>query len=114
MPEIPPFKFNASANYDWDETLSFKAELIASDAWTNYDFENGEQELDAYGILNLKVAKKWGDFEVTVGVDNVFDKTYAVSNTYNDLILLPTVGNNEVMLMNEPGRYFYTNLKYTF
>jgi len=26
------------------------------------------------------------------------------------LILLPTVGNNEVMLMNEPGRYFYTNL----
>ena len=114
MPEIPPFKFNAAANYDFDETLSVRAELIASDAWTNFDYENGEQELDAYGILNLKGSKQWGDFELTVGVDNVFDKTYAVSNTYNDLILLPTVGNNEVMLMNEPGRYFYTNLKYTF
>ena len=114
MPEIPPFKFNAAANYDWDDTLNFRAELIASDAWTNFDYENGEQELDAYGILNLKGAKRWGDFELTVGVDNLFDTTYAVSNTYNDLILLPTAANNYVMLMNEPGRYFYTNLKYTF
>jgi len=114
MPEIPPFKFNAAAIYDYDDTLSFKAELIASDSWTNFDYENGEQELDAYGILNLKGSKQWGGFELTLGVDNLFDKTYAVSNTYNDLILLPTIGNNEVMLMNEPGRYFYTNLKYTF
>jgi iron complex outermembrane receptor protein len=114
MPEIPPFKFNAAANYDWDETLNFRAELIASDTWSNYDYENGEQEIDAYGILNLKGAKQWGNFELTVGVDNVFDTTYAVSNTYNDLILLPTGTNDVVMLMNEPGRYFYTNLKYTF
>ncbi len=115
MPEIPPFKFNAAANYDWDETLSFRAEVIASDAWTDYDYENGEQELDAYGILNLKGAKKWGNFELTVGIDNLFDTTYAVSNTYKDLILLPTVAEDDnIMLMNEPGRYFYTNLKYTF
>jgi iron complex outermembrane receptor protein len=114
MPEIPPLKFNAAANYDFDETLSVRAELIASDDWTNFDAENGEQELDAYGVLNLKGSKTWGDLELTVGVDNVFDKTYAVSNTYNDLILLPTAGNNYVMLMNEPGRYFYTNLKYSF
>jgi iron complex outermembrane receptor protein len=115
MPEIPPFKFNAAANYDWDDTLNFRAELIASDDWTNIDYENGEQELDAYAVLNLKGSKTWGGFELTVGVDNVFDKTYAVSNTYNDLILLPTLpGNNEVMLKNEPGSYFYTNLKYSF
>jgi len=95
-------------------SLLTKAELIASDEWTHFDYENGEQELDAYGILNLKGTKQWGAFELTVGVDNVFDKTYAVSNTYNDLILLPTVGDNEVMLMNEPGRYVYTNLKYKF
>jgi len=114
MPEIPPFKFNAAVNYDYDETLAFKAELIASDAWTNFDEENGEQELDAYGILNLKGSKRWGAFELAIGVDNVFDRTYAVSNTYNDLILLPTIDNNEVMLMNEPGRYVYTSLTYKF
>jgi len=114
MPEIPPFKFNTAVNYDYDDTLAFKAELIASDDWTNFDYENGEQELDAYGILNLKGTKQWGAFELTVGVDNLFDKTYAISNTYNDLILLPTIGDNNVMLMNEPGRYIYTNLRYTF
>jgi iron complex outermembrane receptor protein len=114
MPEIPPFKFNGSVNYDYDETLAFKAELIASDAWTHFDVENGEQALDAYGIVNLKGTKEWGAFALTLGVDNLFDKTYAVSNTYNDLILLPTAGNNFVMLMNEPGRYLYTNLQYKF
>jgi len=114
MPEIPPFKFNFATNYDYDETLGFRAEVIASDAWSDFDGENGEQALAGYGVLNLKGSKRWGDFELSVGVDNVFDATYAVSNTYNDLILLPTVGNNEVMLLNEPGRYVYTNLKYTF
>ncbi len=114
MPEIPPFKLNAAINYAYDETLNFKGEVIVSDTWSDYDADNGEQELDAYAILNLKASKQWGNFELTVGVDNVFDTTYAVSNTYNDLILLPTASNNYVMLMNEPGRYLYTNLQYKF
>ena len=117
MPEIPPFKLNAAANYDYDESLTLRAELIASDSWTHIDWENGEQELDAYAILNLKGTKNFGkQFELTLGVDNVFDKTYAVSNTYKDLILLTdtTGGMDNVMLMNEPGRYFYTNIRYKF
>jgi iron complex outermembrane receptor protein len=112
MPEIPPFKFNAAANYDWDDTLSFRAELVASGKWSDYDEENGEQELDGYGIVNLRGTKQWGDFEIIVGIDNVFDSTYAVTNTYKDLTLI--TGGGDVMPMNEPGRYLYTNLKYTF
>ena len=89
--------------------------MIAASAWDDFDVENGEQKLDAYGVLNVKATKQFGkSFELTVGIDNLLDKTYAVSNTYKDLVLLPTVGNNEVMLLNEPGRYVYTNLKYTF
>ena len=114
MPEIPPFKLNATVNYDINEDFSLKAEFIASDAWKDFDVENGEQALSGYGIVNLKGTKKFGVLEFTLGIDNLFDKTYAVSNTYNDLILLPTAANNSVMLMNEPGRYVYTNLKYTF
>ncbi len=114
MPDIPPFKFNASVNYDYDATLNMRAEVVAASAWNDFDWENGEQELDAYGILNLKVKKVFMDsLELTLGVDNVFDETYAVSNTYKDLVLLATPGN-EVMLLNEPGRYFYTNLRYRF
>ena len=114
MPDIAPFKFNAAVNYDVRDDLSFRAEVIAADTWDTIDYENGEQVLDAYTVLNLRVTKSFGkSFEVLVGVDNVFDSTYAVSNTYKDLILLSTP-NNEVMLMNEPGRYAYVNLRYTF
>jgi len=115
MPEIPPLKFTGAVNYDWDETLNLRAELIAADEWSDYDAENGEQEIDSYAVVNLKVTKTYGDFELTVGVDNVFDETYAVSNTYKDLILLPTNNPNDaIMLMNEPGRYAYANLRYKF
>jgi len=115
MPDIAPLKANLALNYDYDESLTLRAEVIASSAWNDFDAENGEQKLDAYGVLNLKGTKQFANhFELTVGVDNVFDRTYAVSNTYKDLVLLPTVGNNEVMLLNEPGRYIYTNIKYTF
>lgn len=116
MPEIPPLKFNGAVNYDWDETLSLRAELVASDTWSDYDAENGEQEIDGYAVVNLKATKIFmKNFEVTVGADNLFDKTYAVSNTYKDLILLPTVIQNDtIMLMNEPGRYVYANVRYKF
>jgi len=114
MPEIPPLKFNIAANYDYDDSLSLKAEVIGSDRWKDYDKENGEQELGGYAIMNLKASKTFKkSFELTLGVDNVFDKTYAVSNTYKDLVLL-TTGDNNVMLMNEPGRYYYANLRYKF
>jgi len=115
LPDIAPLKANAAMNYDYDESLNLRAEVIASDSWSDFDAENGEQALDAYAVLNLKGSKRFGkNIELTIGIDNVLDETYAVSNTYKDLILLPTIGNNEVMLLNEPGRYFYTNLKYTF
>jgi len=114
MPDIPPFKVNAAVNYDYDESLGFKAEVIAADTWDAIDSENGEQKIDAYAVMNLRATKRFTKgFELTVGVDNLFDSTYAVSNTYKDLILLATPGNN-VMLMNEPGRYLYANLKYSF
>lgn len=116
MPEIPPFKFNGAVNYDYDESLALKAEVIASDEWSNFDVDNGEQELDSYALLNVKGTKKFGQhFELTVGIDNLFDSTYAVTNTYKDITLLPTTGiDTNIMLLNEPGRYVYTNIKYKF
>ena len=89
--------------------------MLAADSWSDFDAENGEQALDAYAVLNLKTIKQFGkNVEFTLGMDNVFNKTYTVSNTYKDLILLPSIGNNEVMLLNEPGRYVYANIKYTY
>jgi iron complex outermembrane receptor protein len=116
MPEISPFKFNGAVNYDYDESLALRAEIVASDAWTDFDEDNGEQELDAYAVLNLRGTKQFGkNFELIIGVDNVFDTTYAVTNTYKDITLLPTTSvDTNIMLLNEPGRYVYTNIKYKF
>ena len=70
--------------------------------------------MDAYTVLNLKATKMFGkSFELALGVDNVFDKTYALSNTYKDLTLV-ACGDDDVMLLNEPGRYVYANVKYKF
>lgn len=113
LAEIPPFKYNVALNYQYDESLLLRAEVIGAGSWSHLDADNGEQKLDAYTVLNLKGTKEMGKhFEVTVGVDNVLDSTYAVSNTYKDLTLLQTGG--DVMLLNEPGRYVYTNIKYKF
>jgi len=114
MPEIPPLKGNLALNWQYLPAGVARAELIASDAWSRFDADNGEQALSGWAILNLNVRHRLTDrIEIIGGVDNVFDKTYAVSNTYKDLTLL-TTGGGEVMLLNEPGRYFYINAAYTF
>jgi iron complex outermembrane receptor protein len=114
MPEIPPMKLTAAVNYDYDASMHLRAELVAAAKWKDVDYENGEQELPGWGILNLRASKTFYDsVNLTIGVDNVFDKTYAVSNTYSDLTLI-SGGDGVVMLMNEPGRYYYANLSYKF
>ncbi|WP_331774028.1 TonB-dependent receptor [Sulfurospirillum sp. 1612] len=114
LPSIPPIKANIGINYDYDPTLSFKAEIVASGKWSDYDADNGEQEIDSWSIVNLKASKDfYKRFNITVGINNIFDKAYAISNTYSDLTLVSGTASN-VMLLNEPGRYYYMNLKYKF
>lgn len=113
LAEISPLKFNASINYALSDSFKVQAQLVAAADWKDFDADNGEQYLPGYGILNLKATKTFDSgLEVTVGVDNVMDKTYAVSNTYKDLTLIS--GGGDVMLLNETGRYSYVNVKYKF
>lgn len=114
LPDIPPLKAVASLNWEYMDDSLARAEVVASDSWTRYDAGNGEQELDSWAVLNLKIDHALTkNINLVLGVDNVFDETYAVSNTYKDLTLLEA-GGSEVILMNEPGRYFYLNAAYKF
>ncbi len=115
LAEIPPLKGNIALNYEYMPESLAKIEVVASDSWDNYDDDNGEQQIDAWTILNLKVDHQFDSgFGLAVGVDNVLDSTYALSNTYQDLILINDGTNDPIMRMNEPGRYFYVNARYTF
>jgi len=114
LADITPLKINLAYNYEATSSLNTKIEFIHTNSWNRYDSDNGEQELPSYNVVNLKATKNIKKFEVIVGVDNLFDKTYSISNTYADLILLSDGNSGDTMLLNEPGRYFYTNVKYKF
>ena len=115
LADMAPIKFNIALNYDYDDTLSSKIEVIHAADWDNYDEDNGEQAIESYSVVNMKVTKEFKDnLELIVGIDNIFDVTYAISNTYADLTLLSDGTTSDVMLLNEPGRYFYTSVKYKF
>lgn len=112
LAEIPPLKANLALNYEIDKS-KYTAEVIAVDRWDSYDSSAKEQELAGYALFNLKYANQiHKNFGVTIGVDNLFDKVYNSTNTYQD-ITYASVGSERV-LFNDPGRYGYVNLKYSF
>ena len=114
LADMSPIRGNLALNYEYKNNSIASVELRASDKWSNFDKDNGEQELGAWAVLNLKVKHAVNkNFDFTLGINNLLDETYAISNTYADLILL-TGGTTDVMLVNEPGRYIYTNLTFKF
>jgi len=112
LAEIPPMKgrialvFDNSADYAMAEVIGARFQTIDSD--------NGEQEVAGYGILNLKYGHGFQNgFSLTAGINNFFDRTYAVNNGYigNELI---TGDGIDPLVLNEPGRNFYATLSYKF
>jgi len=113
LADIAPLRANVALNYEYANNSIATLEMQASDRWDKFDEDNGEQELAGWAVMNMKVKHALDKHaEFTIGINNVLDKTYAVSNTYADLTLISSGG--EAILLNEPGRYFYTNLTFKF
>jgi len=111
LADITPLKLRLAMNYDFDRAVA-KMEWVGCDNWEKIDSDNGEQKIAGYSVINLTLdAEITESFNLTLGVENLLDKTYTVSNTQKDLTL---VGGDKTMLMNEPGRYFYLNANYSF
>ncbi|MFA6741514.1 MAG: TonB-dependent receptor [Arcobacteraceae bacterium] len=112
LAEIPPLKGNLALNYEMYKS-KYTAEVIAVDKWNSYDSSAKEQELSGYSLFNLKYTNQLHkNIGLTLGMDNVFDKVYNSTNTYQDVSYV-TVASERV-LFNDPGRYGYVNLKYSF
>ncbi|ABB43658.1 TonB-dependent receptor [Sulfurimonas denitrificans DSM 1251] len=113
LSDIAPLRGNVALNYEYMNNSKATLEMQASDRWDTIDSDNGEQELAGWSIYNAKVKHAINKYtDLSVGVNNIFDKTYKQSNSYVDLTLLTLADNT--MLLNEPGRYFYTNLTFKF
>ncbi|QOP40487.1 TonB-dependent receptor [Sulfurimonas marina] len=115
LADIAPLRGNIGVNYEYRNNSMATLELQASDRWDKFDEDNGEQEIAGWAVVNAKIKHAVNKkFDLTLGMNNIFDVTYAVNNTYKDLTLLTGGTTGDVMLLNEPGRYFYTNLDFKF
>lgn len=111
LADIPPLKGRIALVFD-DSKNYAEAEFIAAKHQT-YDENNGEQAIAGYGLLNLKYGTELGSgFSLTAGINNFFDRTYAVSNSYIGLTTI--MEGSQPLVLNEPGRNFYATLAYKF
>lgn len=112
LAEIPPLKGRAALVFD-SSVDYMMAEWIGA-RFQSIDSDNGEKEIAGYGIFNLKYGHDFQNgFSVMAGINNFFDRTYAVNNSYigNELI---ADGGIDPLVLNEPGRNFYATLSYKF
>ena len=111
LAQIPPMHGRLALSYD-DGEWYVMAESIMSAGWSDYDSDNGERDVGGWGVINLKASRAINDtISLHFGVDNLFDKTYAVNNTYVGRAL---IGGRTPVLINEPGRYMYVNMSMSF
>ncbi len=114
LADIVPIRANLITNYNFDPKTDISFEIIAQGRWTDFDADNGEQLIPGFATANIKLKKELTNkLNLTLGVDNIFDKAYTPSNTYSDLTLVVAGGSQKVKL-NDPGRYAYLNLSYKF
>ena len=114
LADIAPLEGKAGIVWDYKARSYARLDVTARDKWKNYDADNGEQSISGWGVVDFKLKHNFKKgIDMTVGVNNILDKTYVRSNTYKDLTLV-TTGGGEVVLLNEPGRYIYTNFELRF
>jgi iron complex outermembrane recepter protein len=115
LADIAPLRGKLGVTYEYMTNSFASIDAQYSDKWDKFDSDNGEQALDSWTTLNAKVKHAFNKhIDFTLGVNNITDETYAQSNTYYDLTLISIGANEPRMLLNEPGRYVYTNLDIKF
>ncbi len=113
LADITPLRANIGLTYEYKQH-TLNANILLSDTWDKIDSYNDEQKIDSYSVLNLRYNNKLTKtFDITLGIDNLFDSTYAVSNTYSDIGIRNGYSGEKTMI-NEAGRYIYANLRYRF
>lgn len=119
LAEIPPLKAKLALRYDNSNIFGIDAsnffgilEWIHSRCADDVDIDAGEKELSGWDVVNARAGYQYKNLTFNVGVNNIFDKTYAVANSYE----YDVVGGAASIpkIINEPGRFFYGSFSYMF
>lgn len=106
--EIPPLKGRLAASWA-NEDWRFGATLLFQDSYDRIDPDILENRISGWSVLNLVASHQFDEhIGISVGIDNVFDKRYAVANAF-----VRDPFRNGVVV-NEPGRFFYIRVATTF
>lgn len=108
LAEIPPLTARLAASGRYDR-YGMRAEVLAADRQSRIDTDVGEQPLGGYAVFNLGADLALDDtFSLSVGIDNVLDKHYAIHNAYTR----DPFGADAIIY--EPGRFVFATLKAAF
>jgi iron complex outermembrane recepter protein len=119
LAQIPPLKTKVAVHYDSSGVIEIEDfsifgtfEWIRSDKYFDADTDAGEKEISGWNVFNLRGGCKYKIFKLNLGIDNLFDETYAVANSYEYDV---TSGSGATPnIVNEPGRFFWGSLSVSF
>ena len=110
LPQTPPLEGTVGVDYEaaaWDAGAEVR--MVAEQ--DRVDLASGQdvQETPGYAVVNLEGGVNLGkQARLSLGVDNLLDKTYSEHINRQD----PTTGQG--LLVNEPGRSLWARVKATF
>ena len=110
LADIPPMKTMVQVNYKKGAFFA-SVEGVHYAEQTKYDSDTEQASPDAASVLNVKAGYQWNEtLGLSLGVDNLTDKEYALYHSYDRNPLNPSSG----VIISEPGRFVYANLNYRF
>ena len=117
--QIAPLKGRLAVNYNNDRPFEREdaglfgtLEWVHSNAANDIDTDAGEQHLSEWDIMNLRMGYQFKFYTLNLGVDNMFDRKYTVANSYEWDVIGGSGANPAIV--NEPGRFFYASVGFTW
>ncbi len=111
LAEVPPLKTKLALHYDTPVFFGI-LEYIHSENADNVDTYAGEKALSGWDVVNFRAGWNYRMLTLNVGVENIFDRHYAVANSYEWDVVSGSGANPAIVY--EPGRFFYTSVSFQF
>jgi len=111
LAEVPPLKSKLALHYDTPDIFG-TLEWIHSENADNVDTDAGEKALSGWDVVNFRAGWNYKIFTLNLGVENIFDRHYAVANSYEWDVVSGSGASPAVIY--EPGRFFYTSISFQF
>lgn len=111
LAQIPPLKTRLAFCYN-TELFTGTLEWTHSEDTKDVDIDAGELKLDGWDVVNFKAGCNYKQLTFNVGVENIFDKCYAVANSYEWDVVAGTGATPAIVY--EAGRFFYGTVSFRF